>query len=1170
VRFALALLFVGSLLAWSPHGDAQAPPKLTGAQKKKLVERDRFLKDALAFEKAGKITDAIAAAEKMLAIERPIYGNVHPEIVGSLQILARLHERREDFDAAKKERQEIFNAQKKLLGPNDWRTTDARLDLQESVQLAKLNAKNRAELGQADQWLLQANAKSRQGKDREGAELADKAVALRTRLLGTEHRQTAQSIAMAGFAWDRAAQPKKARPLYEQALAIRQKVLGSHPDTSISAYNLGLFLSEQGEDAAARPHLEQSAAMDRRLFGDDHRKTIGTLLSLGFVQQRLGNYKDARLSFDQALTSSKKTLGNNHPTTVDCHSKLGYWFETQGDYPSARSHYQQALTLRTKLVGNNHPQTAVCCSDLGGLLEKQGDFAGARPLLERAVAINKQTLGDHKETANCLNNLGLLLDRQGDHAAARVHYQQALAMYEKVSGPNHLDSANTLNNLAMVLAHEGNFAASRTYHERSLAIKRKAPANNQSDIATSLLNLGVLLIQQRDYAAARVPLEQALAIFKNVHGPNHPLTATTLNSLGVLSLELGDRKAAADYFDRTLAIAKKSYGDDHPNVARALNNLGNLRRATDDHAGARTHLDQALKIQRTSLDVAAVALSERQQLAMNQELREYLDAFLSLGRTSGAGAGDFYRQVLGWKGAVALRQQQLRRLRQDPKLAPLAAELQAVSVRLANLSSAPPDDKQGDSRKVLAELTQKKESLEIKLAQESEAFRKDREAANPDALRQALPADTGLVDFLEYEHSEPDPAGGLVGQRRLTAFVLRKDRPILRVDLGSVRPIADAVESWRRLALRKSSFGTDEADPGQILRRLVWQPIESHLDGVKTVLLGLDGAVGLVPFTALPGKRSRSYLLEEYKLAAVSLPRMLPRLLEESAAPIMANSLLLAGDIDYGASPGEVEGSTSTRSAASSGGLRGNFQALEGTRGEVLALKQTFESRFPKGNVMLLREGQATESAVRREAPNFRWLHVATHGFFAPPEIKSTEQAKANPTRDLFGSDGVVGFHPGLLSGLALTGANRPLEPGQDDGILTALEVAEIDLRKTELVVLSACETGLGKVAGGEGVLGLQRAFQLAGARAVVASLWSVPDEPTRILMERFYANFWEKKMTKLDALMEAQRWMLQEGKDHPGVQRGIKRHSTEPVAVRDGRLPPYYWAAFVLSGDGR
>ena len=185
---------------------------------------------------------------------------------------------------------------------------------------------------------------------------------------------------------------------------------------------------------------------------------------------------------------------------------------------------------------------------------------------------------------------------------------------------------------------------------------------------------------------------------------------------------------------------------------------------------------------------------------------------------------------------------------------------------------------------------------------------------------------------------------------------------------------------------------------------------------------------------------------------------------------------------------------------------------------------------------------------------------------------------------DPFGGRGVVGFHPGLLSGVALAGANRPPEPGQDDGILTATEVAELDLSGVELVALSACETGLGESAGGEGVLGLQRAFQEAGVGSVVASLWSVDDAATRAMMERFYQDLWQEGLGKLAALREAQLWMLRGGparggqgdgdpgqQSRPRAEGPASRRGVEPLPEPgEGRVRPYYWAAFVLSGDWR
>ena len=240
-----------------------------------------------------------------------------------------------------------------------------------------------------------------------------------------------------------------------------------------------------------------------------------------------------------------------------------------------------------------------------------------------------------------------------------------------------------------------------------------------------------------------------------------------------------------------------------------------------------------------------------------------------------------------------------------------------------------------------------------------------------------------------------------------------------------------------------------------------------------------------------------------------------------------------------------------------------NWERLPGTKGELLAIEDAFARAIPKGKLSILRDAQATEAEFRKLAPQFEYLHVATHGFFAPKEVKSALQSGGKDDRMLGQNDPMprfLGHHPGLLCGLVLAGANKPKD--EDDGVLTALEVAELDLSRVELAVLSACETGLGDTAGGEGVLGLQRAFQIAGARTTVTSLWKVDDDATRKLMERFYDNYWKKNMGTLESLREAQLWLLQEG-----PKRGIVRADE---MEGDRRSPPYYWAAFVLSGDWR
>jgi CHAT domain-containing protein len=555
---------------------------------------------------------------------------------------------------------------------------------------------------------------------------------------------------------------------------------------------------------------------------------------------------------------------------------------------------------------------------------------------------------------------------------------------------------------------------------------------------------------------------------------------------------------------------------------------------------------------------------------MSEKVRNYLDSLLSLTDQNLAWVRADYEGVLGWKGAVSVRQLQNRHLRQEPALAPLAGRMQALAARLSGLSSAVPDPKKAAAhRKALVQLTEEMEDLEVELARRSAGFRQGQAQAKlaPADLAESLPSGAALIDFLEYWHGRRDPVkkGKLIFERRVAAFVVRKDAPIVHVDLQSADEIAQVVEAWRAQIIGKGPLTDDAKDPGHRLRRLVWQPLEEHLAGVKLVLLSPDGALARIPFAALPGKAPGTYLLEEVALSVVPYPRLLPAMLNERGKETLP-SLLLVGAVDYGAAAGKAEGGPG-KAAARSAARGFAFKTLENTRGEILSIRDSFERRFENGKVSLLRESGATESAWRRQAPLHRWLHVATHGFFAPPEIKSAA-APAEPKEgpDLFGKLGPVGFHPGLLSGLALAGANRVLVPGEDDGVLTATEVEQIDLRATELVVLSACETGLGKVAGGEGVLGLQRAFQVSGAGTVVASLWHVDDAVTRQLMEKFYDNLWQHKMPKGEALRQAQLYVLREG-----PSRGIVQlKNAEKLPQEQRRSPPYYWASFVLSGDWR
>ncbi len=572
---------------------------------------------------------------------------------------------------------------------------------------------------------------------------------------------------------------------------------------------------------------------------------------------------------------------------------------------------------------------------------------------------------------------------------------------------------------------------------------------------------------------------------------------------------------------------------------------------------------------------------------MTRDLRFSLDSYLSLAPLAKLSPGSAYRHVLAAKGAVFVRQMRTRRRMRsaDPQseAARRFAEYDQAIARLATLALATPDPTEAPAwRAEVAELSRRTDELEAELARLDAGFRAARAEARrtPEQLQAALPRGTALVDMLAYTAFQPPAQGKGKFQResRLVAFVVRSDRPIERIDLGPMAPVQKAINEWRPI-LTAGKVKLATGDPARALRRLIWEPLEPHLDGVASILVSPDGPIGMIPLAALPGKEPGSYLIEERSIAVVPVPRVLgsdetgpaPSQRTDPGKAESAPSLLLAGDINYGGDAGATRRSRRepVGRGRQPGRLSPQLPASIGDRRRDRLDRPRLPQALPRRRRAGARRRRCHRGSPAPGGARHRFLHLATHGYFAPEGLRSAlgpdDPQLKRPGIDALGGAGVVGYDPGLLSGIVLAGANvRPTPIGQDDGILTALEVAELDLTGVELAVLSACETGLGEVAGGEGLLGLQRAFQEAGAGSVVASLWTVGDEPTRALMARFYENLWRQGQPPAQALREAQLYMLKEGK-----KRGVVRVELEGAdASKSDRLPPFYWAAFVLSTD--
>ncbi|HEX5105226.1 MAG TPA: CHAT domain-containing protein, partial [Pirellulaceae bacterium] len=478
-------------------------------------------------------------------------------------------------------------------------------------------------------------------------------------------------------------------------------------------------------------------------------------------------------------------------------------------------------------------------------------------------------------------------------------------------------------------------------------------------------------------------------------------------------------------------------------------------------------------------------------------------------------------------------------------------------------------------RQQLDALSRQKEQLERQLADAVPGFRAKLIADEPPPhtrLAEQLPAKTAYIDFLQFRYVPPGATGLQPSSPRLkeiaertvcyAAFLLLAGNQAKRIDLGPAQPIDEAIDRWRReiVAGRAGTAGFE-------LRNLLWQPIEEQLSGgVETIYLVPDGRLSSVPWAALPGKARGTVLLEQFAIALVPHGQFLLQRLTPYQPAADLSRVLAVGNPDFGAS-GDAS--------------RDNWPRLPGTQQELGEI-----AAFAGGRATVISGTDATTDRVLRELPRASLAHLATHGFFADAELRSFLQLDAETFAERDRGVGlrtsVVERNPLLLSGLALAGANQSNGdemPQAPSGILTAETIAGLPLDKLYLAVLSACDTGLGDVAGGEGVFGLQRAFHQAGAQNVVASLWKVNDESTAALMRLFYYNLWEEKLPPLEALRRAQI-TLYRGPDQinalatttrgPNFNKVVKLVEGRAVRENPERSPPRVWAAFVLSGPGR
>jgi CHAT domain-containing protein/tetratricopeptide (TPR) repeat protein len=970
-----------------------------------------------------------------------------------------------------------------------------------------------------------------------------------------------------------------------------------HPNLAASLYNLARMLLHQGRYADAETFSREALEMSRRLYAkQDHPLLAHSLTYMAAVLESRGKYADAETVSREALAMYRRLYPKgDRPYLAGSLNNLANVLRKQGKYADAEALYREALEIDRHLnPKQDHPDLANSLNNLAVVLGDQGKHADAEKILREALEMKRRLYPrqDHPDLALSLNNLAVVLQNQEKRADAETFSREALEMNRRLYGKqDHPDLAMSLNKLANVLWAQGKSADAETLYREALEMNRRLYGKqDHPDLPATLSNLALVLRDQGKYADAETFSREALEMCRRLYPQqDHPHLALSLNTLAVVLEEQGKYADAETFHREALAMVRRLHGkQNHPDLALSLTNLAGVLWFQGKYADAEPLLREALAVYRALGEACAGGGSEGDALTLASTYPLARDVFLSNARAMQAEPAGVYAEVWASKATLTRvyerRALAARAAATDPKAAALLDQLTRSRRRRADLLlAAKPTDpvtrKQRDED--LAGYARQIEALDRELRPLLPTVARAGKLAQaaPAELQKVLPADAAVVDFLRWTLFEQDPdVPGKKGMRRTArylAFVLTRDK-VAWLDLGPAAPLRAAVAAWREAIT--SGKEVPPALPARV-RDLVWAKVRKELPApVKVVYLCPDLALCRVPWAALPGDRPGTVLLEEYALATIPhAVFLLDKLWPPDAVRKRPADLLAVGGVAYDADLPTAGKAVGNRGAPLlKPGQKPQWDALPGAAAEAQGVRGAAKKKDLACRTI---EGEtATTAAVLAALPQAGVAHLATHGFFADASFRSAFQVDPKLFERTRRGErvGAGALSPMVMTGLVFAGANQPNTPGR--GILTGEALVGLDLSGLELAVLSACETGLGDVAGGEGTFGLQRALHLAGTRDVVASLWKVPDRPTAALMALFYRNLWDKDMAPVEALRQAQLEVYRHPEKIPELAEGFRgkfvevpgTEETPGKAGPEGKAHPRLWAAFTLSGPGR
>ena len=948
---------------------------------------------------------------------------------------------------------------------------------------------------------------------------------------------------------------------YNRALELCVRLYGpNHEFTGVLNAVTGQLHQQLGQYVEAEKRLARALAVYER--GTARDLISEGINNLAGVKSQLGKYDEALALHRRSVKLFESTFGEGSVEVAVGRSNLATVLDELGQTTEAETLLYKSLKTLEAQRPTQAGQLAGSLNNLAKLYAAQSEMTRAEPLAQRVVLLAEQQYGpQHFEVAVPLNNLAAMHSQMGQFAKAEQELERAIQLLEAKFGPNHASVAPPLTNLALAKLKLDKKNEVEALYLRALKIKEGTLGKDHPGIATTWEHLCSFYSDERRFDESEAAAQRGLQIRREKFGADHSSVSYSLSVLARLRLIQNQKAAAEDLFIEARTIREAKLSANHPHISETNASLGWIYMSDKRFDLALAAFDKSRRGLPRYIEQTLSVLSEPEQILFLKEFdqKQYHTAlsaaFVQRTQPSTDLSAAWVLNSKGIAQQVLAQRALVNRDATNPAVKLISEALVAIRKQLASLSLVGAESADDAARrKRIEELTRREAEFARQMNAAGGRPVSRGEFVELDRVRRNIADDAALVEIVRFQlHDFVDPVQKKFPERYVAWIIPAVgDSQVRLIDLGPAEPIDAAIASVRE-KLTKSleqirESGEQEAEAElrqglQPLAKLVFEPLLEGLGDCQKLYLSPDAGLWLVPWSALPLADGK-YAVERFDIRYLISGR---DLIPPEGKAVPPTRPILMADPNYDLSPTEIQTATQQlfKGRVTGGPVRatpagqnrlGQAPRLPGTKTEAKAIQPKIES-LAKTEAYLYTDQQALE-AVFKSLRHPQILVLSTHGFFRELPADGAVSAESS--------------NPLLRCGLLLAGCNKPADVSAadaEDGILTGLEIVGTDLRGTDLVVLSACETGLGEIRSGEGVAGLRQAFQLAGAKSVVATLWQIPDRETARLMTEFFSQL-AGGVDRSAALREAQLKIITSRRE------------------RNEAAHPFFWAAFTITGQ--